>query len=113
MIKYECVKCEFKRLGLTNKEVASILDISVQNLDYLIKQDKPRIHWITLGLISYYGEYEMILHKHTQSECKEVLEGIKDIVKQINNINDKELRTSLCVAVLEMCDRLLKDGTKV
>ena len=55
----------------------------------------------------------MILHKHTQSECKEVLEGIKDIVKQINNINDKELRTSLCVAVLEMCDRLLKDGTKV
>ena len=58
MIKYECVKCEFKRLGLTNKAVADILDISVQNLDYLIKQDKQRIHWITLGLISYYGEYE-------------------------------------------------------
>ena len=55
----------------------------------------------------------MQLHKHTQSECKEVLEGIKDIVKQINNINDKELRTSLCVAVLEMCDRLLKDGTEM
>jgi len=27
MIKYECVKCEFKRLGLTNKAVADILDI--------------------------------------------------------------------------------------
>ena len=54
--KYDCIKCEFKRLGLTNKEVASILDISVQNLDYLIKQDGARIHWITLGLISYYGD---------------------------------------------------------
>jgi len=53
--KYDCIKCEFKRLGLTNKEVASILDISVQNLDYLIKQDKPRIHWITFGLANYYG----------------------------------------------------------
>jgi orotate phosphoribosyltransferase-like protein len=53
--KYDCIKCEFKRLGLTNKAVADILDISVQNLDYLIKQDGARIHWITLGLISYYG----------------------------------------------------------
>ena len=57
-VKYLNVKAEFKKLGLTNKKVADILEISVQNLDYLIKQDKPRIHWITLGLISYYGEYE-------------------------------------------------------
>ena len=55
IVKYECIKCEFKRLGLTNKAVASILDISVQNLDYLIKQDKARIHWITFGLANYYG----------------------------------------------------------
>ena len=37
--KYDCIKCEFKRLGLTNKAVADILDISVQNLDYLIVTD--------------------------------------------------------------------------
>jgi len=55
----------------------------------------------------------MQLHKHTQAECKEVLEGIKDIVKQINNINDYELKRPLCEAILDMCDRLLKDGTKV
>jgi len=58
------------------------------------------------------GEINAVTQAHS-IECKEVLEGVKDIVKQINNINDKELRTSLCVAVLEMCDRLLKDGTKV
>ena len=54
--KYDCIKCEFKRLGLTNKAVADILDISVQNLDYLIKQDRSRIHWITYGLSNYYGD---------------------------------------------------------
>ena len=58
IIRYLNIKAEFKKLGLTNKKVAAILEISPQNLDYLIKQDKPRIHWITLGLISYYGEYE-------------------------------------------------------
>jgi len=55
VIQYECIKCEFKRLGLTNKKVADILGISVQQLDYLIKQDKPRIHWITYGLSHYYS----------------------------------------------------------
>jgi len=55
----------------------------------------------------------MELHKHTQSECEEVLNGIKDIVKQINNIQDIELKRHLCEAVLDMCDRLLRDGKKV
>jgi len=57
-IRYLNVKAEFKKLGLTNKKVAEILEISVQNLDYLIKQDKPRIHWITYGLANYYGGIE-------------------------------------------------------
>jgi hypothetical protein len=65
MIKYKCIKCEFKRLGLTNIQVATILDISVQNLDYLIKQDKARIHWITLGLINYYGEINGTTQTHS------------------------------------------------
>jgi len=56
VIEYECIKCEFKRLGLTNKQVADILGISVQNLDYLIKQNKPRIHWLTYALSHYYGK---------------------------------------------------------
>jgi len=56
IVNYECIKCEFKRLGLTNKEVSEILGISVQNLDYLIKQNKPRIHWLTYALSHYYGK---------------------------------------------------------
>ena len=68
MIKYECVKCEFKRLGLTNKAVADILEISVQNLDYLIKQDKPRIHWITFGLANYYGGIDDNLIKEMNND---------------------------------------------
>ena len=55
IIRYLNIKAEFKKLGLTNKKVAAILEISPQNLDYLIKQDKPRIHWITFGLANYYG----------------------------------------------------------
>ena len=58
IIKYECIKCEFKRLGLTNKKVADILGISVQQLDYLIKQGKPRIHLLTYALSNYYGKTE-------------------------------------------------------
>jgi hypothetical protein len=57
-VKYLNIKAEFKKIGLTNKEVADILEISVQNLDYLIKQDKPRIHWITFGLANYYSGIE-------------------------------------------------------
>lgn len=62
-IRYLNIKAEFKKLGLTNKKVADILEISVQNLDYLIKQDKPRIHWITFGLANYYGDMEENLIK--------------------------------------------------
>jgi len=62
-IKYLNIKAEFKKMGLTNKQVASILEISTQNLDYLIKQDKPRIHWITYGLANYYGGIEENLIK--------------------------------------------------
>lgn len=54
-IYYGCIKCEFKRLGLTNKKVAELFGISVQQLDYLIKKDQPRIHWLTYGLANYYG----------------------------------------------------------
>ena len=54
-IKYNNIKAEFKRLGLQNKQVANILGISVQTLDYRIKKDQPSIHWITYGLANYYS----------------------------------------------------------
>ncbi len=55
VIKYANIKAEFKRLGLTNKQVAEILGITPQALDKRIAVDKPTIHWITYGLANYYG----------------------------------------------------------
>ena len=60
-IKYKCIKCEFKKLGLQNKQVADLLGISVQTLDYRIVKDQPSIHWITHGLVSYYGEADEVV----------------------------------------------------
>jgi len=55
-VKYLNIKREIKRIGLTSQEVADMLEISVQQLYYLIKQDKPRIHWIMYGLSCYYED---------------------------------------------------------
>ena len=68
IIRYLNIKAEFKRLGLTNKKDADILEISVQNLDYLIKQDKPRIHWITYALANYYGGIDDNLIKEMNND---------------------------------------------
>lgn len=56
ILKYNNIKKEIKDLGLTNKKVADLLGISVQTLDYRIKQDKPSIHWIMYGLANYFYE---------------------------------------------------------
>jgi len=58
IIKYDSIKAEFKRIGLTNKKVADILGISVQALDKRIKGDKPTIHLITYALANYYSNNE-------------------------------------------------------
>jgi hypothetical protein len=63
IIKYNNIKAEFKRLGLTNKRVAGILNISVQGLDKRIKQDKPSIHLITYALTKHFSEEEQNLVK--------------------------------------------------
>jgi hypothetical protein len=49
VIKYNNIKAEFKRLGLQNKQVADILNISVSGLDKRIKQGNPSIHLITFA----------------------------------------------------------------
>ena len=55
-LKYNNIKQEIKDLGLNNKKVADLLGISVQGLDYRIKQDLPTIHWAMYGISNYYGE---------------------------------------------------------
>ncbi len=67
VIKYDNIKAEFKRLGLKNKEVAKILNISVTGLDKRIKKGDPSIHWITYGLSNYYSDEETNLVKEMES----------------------------------------------
>ncbi len=55
-IEYNDIKHEIKQLGLTNKQVAELLGISVQGLDYRIKQNLPTIHWAMYGISNYYGK---------------------------------------------------------
>lgn len=55
-LKYHDIKKEIKDLGLNNKKVADLLGISVQGLDYRIKQDLPTIHWAMYGISNYFGE---------------------------------------------------------
>jgi hypothetical protein len=55
-IKYESIKAEIKRLGLTNKKVAELLGITVYGLDYRIKGDKPSIHWAMYGIAQHYDK---------------------------------------------------------
>lgn len=54
-LKYNSIDREIIGLGLTKKRVASILGVSVNTLNYRIKQDKPTIHWAIYGIANYYG----------------------------------------------------------
>ena len=60
-LKYNNIKQEIKDLGLNNKKVAELLGISVQGLDYRIKQDLPTIHWAMYGISNYFGEPDNLI----------------------------------------------------
>jgi len=55
----------------------------------------------------------MKLHKHTPEECKTVFKSVRDLVKQIDRIEDKPTRHQVCEAAIEMCDRLIRDGKEM
>jgi len=55
-LKYNDIKFEIKKLGLTQEQVANILGITTNTLNYRIKQDKPTIHWAMYGIANYYGK---------------------------------------------------------
>jgi len=55
-LKYNDIKFEIKKRGLTQEQVADILGITTNTLNYRIKQDKPTIHWAMYGIANYYGK---------------------------------------------------------
>jgi transcriptional regulator with XRE-family HTH domain len=54
-IKYISIKKEIRKLGLTQKQVADMMEVTIQTLEYRIKKDKPTIHWAIYGIANYYG----------------------------------------------------------
>ncbi len=55
----------------------------------------------------------MKLYEHSKDECRQVVVGTKELIQQIANIEDKELRKQVCESAIEMCDRLINDGKEV
>ena len=60
-LRYNNINHELTTLGLTKKEVAQILNISVSTLNYRIQQDKPSIHWIVYGLANYFTKDNLVI----------------------------------------------------
>ncbi|MCS5589165.1 MAG: hypothetical protein NZ824_04275 [Candidatus Thioglobus sp.] len=56
LIEYNDIKTEFRKMGLTQKEVSEILGITYAALHKRIKKGRPDIHLITYALSNYYEE---------------------------------------------------------
>ena len=54
LIKYDDIKKEFRKMGLTQKEVSAILGITYVALSNRIKKGRPDIHLITYALSTYF-----------------------------------------------------------
>jgi hypothetical protein len=45
-------------------------------------------------------------------QCKDELNNIKNLIKQIRNIEDQSLRHELCESAIELCDDVLSEVDK-
>ena len=42
-------------------------------------------------------------------QCKDEINNIKNLIKQIRNIEDKDLRQDLCEAAIELCEDVISE----
>jgi len=47
-----------------------------------------------------------------ETEITLINESIKPLIRQIRNIDDRDLRQALCESLLEMCDELIARGKR-
>jgi len=59
VIYYQSIPAEILRLGLTQRECASLMGCSISGLTHRIKADKPQFHLAIYGLSNY-------LEKHSK-----------------------------------------------
>jgi len=47
--------------------------------------------------------------KHSYEQCHQALDGIKNLLRQIMNIEDIVIRNHLCESAIEICNNLLRE----
>ena len=47
--------------------------------------------------------------KHTQEQCKQAMQGIKELIEQIRRIEDEEMKRHVCDSALDICNNLLRE----
>jgi len=50
--------------------------------------------------------------KHTHEQCQQAVAGVKQLLEQIDRIEDKSLRKHICESAIELCDKLLREPRK-
>ena len=65
-IEYKNIKEEISALGMTQKQVADLMGISLQGLEYRIAQNKPTLHWAMFGIVNYFSNFDDDLIKEMQ-----------------------------------------------
>jgi len=48
-------------------------------------------------------------YKHTDDECKVVVAAVRNLIRQIVSIDDKEFRQQLGESAKELCNQLLRE----
>ena len=51
-------------------------------------------------------------YKHTQAQCQQAMEGIKELLKQIKRIDDQEVKKHVCDSAIDICNNLLRERKK-
>ena len=57
-IYYHSIPAEIKRLGITQKECATLLGCSLSGLTHRIAANKQQLHWAIYGVANYLGSTE-------------------------------------------------------
>ena len=56
IIYYKSIPAEIKKLGLTQKQCAGMMGVSLSGLTHRIRASKPQFHLAVYGLATYLGQ---------------------------------------------------------
>ena len=56
IIYYKSIPAEIKKLGITQKQCAEMMGVSLSGLTHRIKADRPQFHLAIFGLATHLGQ---------------------------------------------------------